>query len=36
MTMVRIGAFSTGRITIRSIRSPPTKAMATVARKVIQ
>ena len=34
--MVRIGAFSTGRITTRSIRSPPTKAMATVAKNVTQ
>jgi hypothetical protein len=36
MTMVRMGAFSTGRITVRSMRSPPTKAMTRVAKKATQ
>ena len=36
MTIVRIGALSTGRITTRSIRMPPTKAMASVATNATQ
>ena len=36
ITMVRMGAFSTGRITIRSMSTPPTKAMTRVAKKAAQ
>ena len=36
MTIVSTGAFSTGRITTRSIASPPTKAIASVAANATQ
>ncbi len=36
ITMVRMGWPSTGRITMRSTSSPPTKATATVAQNVTQ
>ena len=36
MTMVSTGAFSTGRIRMRSSRRPPTKAMASVAKNASQ
>ena len=36
MTIVSTGAFSTGRITTRSIRRPPTNATASVAQNATQ
>ena len=36
MTTVRGGACSTGRMTRRSMRRPPTKAMTRVAEKAVQ
>ena len=36
MTMLRIGAFSTGRITTRSMTRPPTKARTTVQQNATQ
>jgi hypothetical protein len=36
MTMLRMGAFSTGRITTRSMRMPPAKAMTRVAKNANQ
>ena len=36
ITIVRIGAFSTGRITTRSIARPPANAMASVAKNAPQ
>jgi hypothetical protein len=36
MTIVRTGAFSTGRMMTRSMTMPPTKAMASVPKKAAQ